>query len=30
MMEKNRLELFREVQGFLDEGAGKNEQATRH
>jgi pimeloyl-ACP methyl ester carboxylesterase len=24
MMEKNRMELFREVQAFLDEGAGKN------
>ena len=30
MMEKNRMELFREVQGFLDEGAGKNEQEARH
>jgi pimeloyl-ACP methyl ester carboxylesterase len=29
MLEKNRMELFREVQTFLDEGAGKNEMTAR-
>lgn len=29
MMEKNRMQLFREVQAFLDEGAGKGERTGR-